>query len=93
MPKADIGWRRDHEDGKRYDHYAQHVGKQWRFFERIKRFDQWQAVPEPPLDDWLELLDSVRRMIVRRRLQPVDEARLVRTIRERYPEADVQETM
>ena len=32
-----------------------------------KRFDQWQPVPEPILEDWLLLLDAVQRMVVRRR--------------------------
>jgi hypothetical protein len=35
-------------------------------------------------------LDSVRRLIVRRRLQPDDEARLRQTIRERFPEVKVE---
>jgi hypothetical protein len=91
MPKAEIGWRREHEeDGERWDHYAQHVGKEWRFFQRLKRYDQWQAVANPALEDWLTLLDSVRRLIVRRRLMPDDEARLVRRIRERFPEAKLE---
>jgi len=91
MPKAEIGWRREHEeDGERWDHYAQHVGKEWRFYRRLKRYDQWQSVAEPPLADWLELLDSVRRHITRRRLKPVDEERLIRAIRERFPEAKLE---
>jgi hypothetical protein len=53
------------------------------------RFDRWQPVPEPPLDDWLELLDAVQRLLVRRRLQPDDEERLRRRIRERFPEMEV----
>ncbi len=59
----------------------------WRFFQREKRFDQWQRVPEPPLEGWLELLDVVQWLITRRRYQPDDEEHLRRRIRERFPEA------
>ena len=49
----------------------------------------WRPVAEPPLEDWLELLDAVQRLITRRRYQPDDELRLRRMIRERFPEATV----
>jgi hypothetical protein len=41
------------------------------------------------LEDWLELLDAVQRLITRRRLQPEHEERLRRRIRERFPEAKI----
>ena len=47
------------------------------------------ARAEPPLEDWLELLDAVQRLITRRRYQPDDEERLRRKIRERFPEAEI----
>ena len=87
MPKAEISWKRVTEEGVKLQVNAQRVGGEWRFFQRERRFDQWQAVPEPPLDDWLELLDAVQRLITRRRLQPVHEEHLRRRIRERFPEA------
>jgi hypothetical protein len=43
----------------------------------------------PTLEDWLELLDSMRRLVTRRRYQPDDEELLRRQIRERFPEAEV----
>lgn len=89
MPKAEISWKRVTEDGQKLQVYAQRVSRDWRFFAREKRFDRWQPVPEPPIEDWLELLDAVQRLVVRRRLQPDDEDRLRRRIRERFPEADV----
>jgi hypothetical protein len=89
MAKAEISWRRDAEDGTRLQVYAQHVGREWRFFARGRRYDQWQAVPEPPLEDWLRLLDSVRRRIQRRLQRPEEEARIEQTIRERFPDADL----
>jgi hypothetical protein len=89
MAKAEISWKRVTEKGVKIQVYAQHVSRDWRFFRRVRRFDQWQAIAEPPLEDWLELLDAVRRLITRRRLQPDDEERLCRRIRERFPDAEV----
>ena len=90
MAKAEISWKREDEFGMTLQVYAQHVSREWRFFHRQKRFDQWQAVPNPPLEDWLELLDSVRRRINRRLLKPEEEARVIKSIRERFPEAKVE---
>jgi hypothetical protein len=89
MPKAEISWKRRTEDGGRVEVYAQHVGNQWKFYRRERRFDQWQALPKPPLEDWLELLDSVRRRINRRLQRPEEEVRLKKTIHELFPEAEV----
>ena len=88
MPKAEISWKRVTADGQKLQVYARHVSRDWRFFVREKRFDQWQPVPEPVLEDWLLLLDAVQRMVTRRRLQPDDEERLRRRIREWFPEAE-----
>ena len=87
--KAQIGWERRLEDGSKLEVYALHTGGQYRFFARPKRYDEWQPVAEPMLEDWLLLLDAVRRRVTRRKLMPDDEARLVRAICERFPEADV----
>jgi hypothetical protein len=89
MPKAEISWKRLTEEGKKLQVNAQHVGRDWRFFHREKRFDVWQPVPDPPLEDWMELLDSIQRLITRRRYQPCDEVDVRRMIRERFPEAEV----
>jgi hypothetical protein len=89
MPKAEISWKRVTEEGTRLQIYAQHVGREWRFFQREKRFDVWQPVKDPPLEDWMELLDAMQRLITRRRYQPDDEVRLRKQIRERYPESGV----
>jgi hypothetical protein len=87
--KAEISWKRVTGDGAKLQVYVQRVKREWRFFQRAKRFEVWQPVPEPPLEDWLELLDAVQRLITRRRYQPDDEERLRRQIRERFPEAEV----
>jgi hypothetical protein len=90
MAKAEISWKRVTEDGTELQVYAQHVGKDWRFFVREKRYDQWQSVPEPPLEDWLELLDAVQRRIGRGYCRPEEEGRVKKSILERYPEAQVE---
>jgi hypothetical protein len=41
------------------------------------------------LEDWLELLDALRRLVVRRRYQPEDVEHLEQAIRERFPEAEL----
>jgi hypothetical protein len=89
MAKAEISWKRVTEDGEKLQVYVQHVSREWRFYHRAKRFEKWEPVKEPPLEDWLELLDAVQRLITRRRYQPDDEVLLRRQIRERFPEADV----
>ena len=89
MAKAEISWRRVTEDGVKLQVYAQHVGRDWKFFRREKRFDPWQQIPEPPLEDWLELLDAMQRLVVRRRYQPDDEEDVRQKIRDRFPDADI----
>jgi hypothetical protein len=89
MPKAEISWKRVTDEGIRLQVYAQHVGRDWLFYTREKRYDQWQPVPEPPLEDWLELLDAVQRLINRRRIRPEEEDRIKVAIAHRFPEAKV----
>jgi len=87
--KAEISWKRVTEDGIHLQIYARHFGGKWRFFKRQRRYDQWQEVESPPMEDWLELLDSIRRRIDRGLLGPQEEPRLIKTIREHHPEAEV----
>ena len=89
MPKAEISWKRVTPEGVKLQVYAQRVSRDWRFFVREKRFDRWQPVPEPPLEDWLKLLDAVQRSINRRRLKPEEEDRVKQSIRERFPEVNL----
>jgi GGDEF domain-containing protein len=89
MPKAEISWKRVTEDGEKLQVYVQHIGREWKFFQREKRFDVWQPVKEPPLEDWMALLDAMTRLVNRRRYQPDDETLLRRQIRERFPEAGI----
>ncbi len=85
MAKAEISWKRRGPEGERIEVYAQHVGDRWIFYRREKRFDQWQRLDDPPLEDWLELLDSVRRRAARQLLRPEEENRVKKTIAERFP--------
>lgn len=89
MAKAEISWKRKTETGERLEVYAHHVGDRWKFYQREKRYDQWQSVAEPPLEDWLELLDAVRRRISRRLLRPEEEERVKKSIHERFPEEKI----
>jgi hypothetical protein len=86
MAKAEISWTRINEEGKKIQCYAQHVGKAWIFHTRFRRFDNWETVKEPPLEDWLELLDSVQRRIQRMLLPPDEEIRVKKMILDRFPE-------
>ena len=86
MPKAEISWKRINEDGVKLQVYAQHVGREWRFFVRERRYERWEPVKEAPLEDWRALLDAVQRLVTRRRMQPDDEKHLRRRIREKFPE-------
>ena len=87
--KAEISWKSRTTGGLRREVYARRVGGEWRFFAREKRYDPWQALERPPLEDWLELLDAVRRRIARRLLRPELELRLRKIIRELFPDADL----
>ncbi|HEV2211406.1 MAG TPA: hypothetical protein VG167_21785 [Verrucomicrobiae bacterium] len=89
MPKAEISWKRVTDEGVKLQVYAQHVGRDWIFFAREKRYDRWQRISDPPLEDWLKLLDALHRSINRRRFRPEEETRVKQTIRERFPDAPV----
>jgi len=89
MAKAEISWKRTTEEGEKLQVYVHHVGNRWIFYQREKRFDDWQENEDPPLEDWLELLDAVRRRINRRLLRPEEEGRVMKRIRELFPEAEI----
>lgn len=87
--KAEIGWTTPGDDGIKRHVYAQHVGTEWRFFERPKRRGreiEWGVLENPPLLDWLELLDALERGHVRRRYKPKDIVAVRKRIRELFPE-------
>jgi hypothetical protein len=92
MAKAEISWKRRTEEGERVEVYAQHVGDRWKFYARERRFDQWEAVDAPPLEDWLELLDAVQRKIQRMLLRPEEAVRIKNAILERFPGTKFEES-
>ena len=85
--KAEIGWKTKSEEGIRREVYVQHVGNRWVFYHREARFDPWELLEHPPLEDWLELLDAVRRRVQRRLLRPEEETRVLKNLREAFPDA------
>ena len=87
--KAEISWKRRTEDGARLEIYAHHVGDRWMFYSRERRVGQYTEFKKPLLEDWLALLDSIRRRAGRRLLPPEEVKRMEKTIRERFPEASV----
>ena len=89
MAKGQISWVRRDQDGTKLQVYAHHVGDRWDFYVRERRHDQWQAVKQPPLEDWLELLDGIRRRVQRRLIRPEEIQRVEKTIRESFPEANL----
>ena len=84
--KSEISWKRLGTDGKRREIYARRFGGEWRFHHRERRHDVWQAMPDPPLEDWLHLLDALERRVTRRLSTPAELARVLQAIRERHPE-------
>lgn len=91
MAKAEISWKRRTPEGEPLQVYAHHVGDRWIFYARARRFDDWELVDDPPIEDWLELLDGVRRRINRRLVRPEEEARVIKRIRELYPGVEIPE--
>ena len=89
MAKAEISWKSKTEEGVKREVYVHCVGQEWKFFEREKRYDEWQPLKQPLLDDYLELLDAVKRRIARRLLRPEEEKRVRKLIRESYPESKI----
>jgi len=88
MAKAEISWKRRTPEGERLEIYAHHVGDRWNFYIRERRIGEWKPMDDPPLEDWLELLDGIRRRVNRRLLRPEEIGRLEKTIHELFPEAE-----
>jgi hypothetical protein len=89
MAKAEISWKSKSEEGVKREVYVHCVGQEWKFFVREKRYDEWEALEQPLLEDYLELLDGVKRRVARRLMRPEEEQRVKRMIRETYPEAEI----
>lgn len=86
MAKGEISWKTQGPAGEPREIYVHHLGGQWLFYHRAKRFDRWEPLERPSYQDWRDLLDAVRRRIQRRRMRPEAEAHVRRLIDERFPE-------
>ena len=89
MAKGEISWKGTFEDGRKRQAYAKKIGKSWLFFDRERRYDEWQPVPKPDFEDWMRLLDGVDRRVHRRLMQPQDASRLRQKIKEVFPGVEV----
>jgi len=89
MPRAEIIWKRRSPEGETVQVKARHFGDQWHFSVRPARYDQWRPVEKPPLEDWITLLDGVRRRSGRGFVREEEIRRIERTIRERFPDAEL----
>jgi hypothetical protein len=89
MGRGEISWKGRSPEGLKREVYARRVGQEWHFFARQQRYDRWVQIEQPALEDWLELLDGVRRRVARRLVRPEEEPRLRKRISELFPEADV----
>ncbi len=87
--KAEISWKRISAEGERFQVYAHHFGGEWLFYIRQKRYEKWERVEQPCLEDWLALLDAIRRRVQRRRSRPEEVDRVTKRIRELFPEAEI----
>ena len=86
--RGEISWTRaDEESGQKHQIYARQTGNRWNFFIRRRRFDNWEPLPKPPLEDWLELLDGVERRVSRRLQPPEAIAQVKKLMRDRFPES------
>ena len=83
--KSGIQWKRKDADGKSCEVAAKLVGDTWRFSIRGGRYDDWQPMPAPPLEDWEELLDAVERRVGRGFIKAVEVTALRSRIRKLFP--------
>jgi hypothetical protein len=84
---SEISWTRRTEDGGKVQITARRFGGTWSFYTRVRRNEPWEALLEPPLEEWLALLEAVRRRVPRRLFPPDEVARIQQAIRHRFPES------
>jgi hypothetical protein len=80
VPKRDISWTRRNDAGERVEIYVEQSGDRWIFHSRERRPDPWRLVEDPPLEDWLQLLDAVERRIGRQLMKPIEADRIRKII-------------
>ena len=87
--KQEIGWTTDSEDGQVRHVFAHRFGGDWEFFERPKRRGrdiEWTPLENPPLSDWMELLEALQRRADRDLVPPAQVEAVKAMIRSRFPE-------
>lgn len=87
--KAEIAWKTRQADGTSRQVYAHRIGGEWVFYQRQRRFERWQKIQYPSLEDWLCLLDGIQRRVQRRLLPPEIATRARRRITELFPNAPI----
>ena len=86
--RTEIAWTAVIDDVK-HEVRARRTGDVWAFASRVGRGDQWQPLERPSLEDWLRLLDGVRRRVGRQRKPAAEERQLLQTIRAQVPGAEI----
>ena len=89
MARDDIEWVRANADGERIQVKAHQIRTRWDFYWRQGRHHHWEKLEPPLLEDWLEVLDGVRRRAQRRQYAPDEAAKVEALIRERFPTAEL----
>ena len=90
MPgRGEISWKTRTPEGARREVSARRKGQTWTFFVRERRFERWEPLTDPALEDWLQLLDGVKRRVPGRLYDPDEPTHIRRLIRRYFPEADV----
>jgi|TARA_B110000438_G_C15804944_1_gene646857 hypothetical protein len=72
-----LGWYKRNEDKRRLKVSCALVRKDLEWKQKPARFERWEAM-EPQPEDWDELLDSVERNYVRRKISPADRELITR---------------
>ncbi|MCD8534525.1 MAG: hypothetical protein LR011_06970 [Verrucomicrobia bacterium] len=85
MAKFEVSWKRSDEDGVKWQVYSCKEGDGWAFFQRERRFDNWERVENPGLGDWMELLDGIDRRANRRLCKPEEARKLRAQILKMFP--------
>lgn len=89
MARTDISWVRTDADGEKLEVYAHQVRTRWDFFCRPGRHDDWCVLESPTLEDWLNVLDGVRRRAQRRLYGPDEVGKLEVMLRKLFPSAQL----
>ncbi|MDB4459174.1 hypothetical protein N9059_01230 [bacterium] len=90
MAKTEIGWKDEDADGEKRQVNAKLRGGVWAFTIRGKRFDNWEVLKLPTLLDWQNLLEGVRRRLPRGLYTPDEEKRIIRKMRELFPDEEIK---